>query len=319
MPSGPNSRWNSSAAAVTAPTLTWSARTRKKPVVSTDTSPTASAMFMVEANRKNARMAVSAASTARREARSTTAVCRASIPYACTVGAPCRTFITCWVRSPAATRSFAYSGPGRRQEPPQPERVHREDEQEGQRQPPVQGGEADEGEHHGDQRGEDPGGHPYGGVDQLDVLGDPGGDVAGAGPLQGRGVHPQRLVDHLLAQVGGHGHAELVAVTPRHRGQHPGGERGHHEQHHQQAEPGPVAVQHDVDDVAEQQRYDDPGRRRPATVSSRAAQASRRKRSTWCQSFAAARRPVAIGSAARGPARPRPRRREHAHRSTAAA
>ncbi len=75
-------------------------------------------------------------------------------------------------------------GPGRRQEPAQTEGVHREDEQEGQRQPPVQGGEADEGEHHGDQRGEDPRGHPYGGVDQLDVLGDPGGDVTGAGPLQ---------------------------------------------------------------------------------------------------------------------------------------
>ena len=124
MPSGPNSRWNSSAAAVTSPTLTWSARTRKKPVVSTDTSPTASAMFIVEANRKNARMAVSAASTARREARSTTAVCRASIPYACTVGAPCRTFITCWVRSPAATRLLGVQRTGRRQEPPQPERVH---------------------------------------------------------------------------------------------------------------------------------------------------------------------------------------------------
>ena len=79
----------------------------------------------------------------------------------------------------------------------------------------------------------------------------------------------------------------------------------------------PVAVEHDVDDLAEQQRYDDAGCR-GQPVSSSAAQASRLNISTWCHSLAAARRPVAIG---RGAVRSVyvADVRVSAHRSTAAA
>ncbi len=52
VPSGLNSRWKSSAAAVTAPTVTTSERTSQYPVKSTADSPIASAAFMLLLNHR---------------------------------------------------------------------------------------------------------------------------------------------------------------------------------------------------------------------------------------------------------------------------
>ena len=83
-------------------------------MINNDESPTASAMFMVLVKEKNARLAASDVAIAVVEASSTTRLCRASIPYAWTVGAPCRTFNSACVRVPAAARSAAYREPARR-------------------------------------------------------------------------------------------------------------------------------------------------------------------------------------------------------------
>ena len=215
------------------------------------------------ANQKNARIAVSDASTARREAVSTTAVCRASIPYACTVGAPCRTFITCWVRCPAAARSLAYSGPaaGRNRRSPNACTGKTSRKASASRQSSV--AKPTKVSTTVTSEVKTPA------ATRTEVLTSSTSSVTRevTSPVPARSRVAASIRSALSITCSRRSAAmvmpswSLSAVTPRSA---PRTQRGDHQQHHQQAEPGAVAVQHEVDDVAEQQRHDDAGRRWPA-------------------------------------------------------
>jgi hypothetical protein len=131
---------------------------------------------------------------------------------------------------------------------PQAEPVDREDDQEGQCQPPVEYQEAGGRQHLGDQRDR--------GDEVLEILGDPRGHIAAAGPLEHRRGERQRPADDLFAQAGGDARAETFG-----RPQGPGsaesaGQDGHPEAE-DQADRVRAAGAHRVDEAAEQERHDD--------------------------------------------------------------
>ena len=144
-----------------------------------------------------------------------------------------------------------------REDEPDADPVDGEDGGEGEGEAPVQGQQPDRRHHHGDQRHGHARHQRNGHVDLLDVLGHARRDVAAARGLEDVRVELERMLEHVLAQPGCDGDAELLGEPAREAQEDPGGQRGGDEPgrqpEHRAPRAGPARGD-GVDDPAEQQR-----------------------------------------------------------------
>ena len=271
-----NSRTNSSAPAVAPPTESASARTSRKPAASTAAVPTSSAKLSREKNPVETRIVRTAAATARGraigDARQLDAgeVQRAH-------GARAADDVEQRLRALAAGDALrAVHGVRAPQVPAQRGDLDGDAEQAGQRDPHVDRREPDEREDDGERGAGERGerlDHRL--RDDRDVVADAREEIAAARALHPRGGQPQRAVDDLLAQVGEHRLADTGDEREAQRGQDRLADRHDGQPGAERRDRARVAPRgHAVDDLAEQQRSEQAGRRgreqhEPATAARR--------------------------------------------------